>query len=160
MKIIEKWNDKLESQNAADFYNAYLETEKEVYTRILAEKMEALKGTVAELTKNFGMEDWVFAGFMDGINTSLKEPADIENLEEDTLLDLTIDFEKLYYNMINVKAEWLYTLKEWDNILSVDKRAQIKKQHTIDHTAVRDKVGRNDPCPCGSGKKYKKCCGQ
>ena len=29
-------------------------------------------------------------------------------------------------------------------------------------TVVRDipKVGRNDPCPCGSGKKYKKCCGQ
>jgi SEC-C motif-containing protein len=24
----------------------------------------------------------------------------------------------------------------------------------------RDKVGRNDPCPCGSGKKYKKCCGR
>jgi len=21
------------------------------------------------------------------------------------------------------------------------------------------KIGRNDPCPCGSGKKYKKCCG-
>ena len=28
-------------------------------------------------------------------------------------------------------------------------------------TIVRDqpKIGRNDPCPCGSGKKYKKCCG-
>lgn len=26
--------------------------------------------------------------------------------------------------------------------------------------ARADKVGRNDPCPCGSGKKYKKCCGQ
>ena len=26
--------------------------------------------------------------------------------------------------------------------------------------AVSEKVGRNDPCPCGSGKKYKKCCGQ
>ena len=23
----------------------------------------------------------------------------------------------------------------------------------------RNKIGRNDPCPCGSGKKYKKCCG-
>ena len=23
-----------------------------------------------------------------------------------------------------------------------------------------EKIGRNDPCPCGSGKKYKKCCGQ
>ncbi|MBI3980106.1 MAG: SEC-C domain-containing protein, partial [Chloroflexi bacterium] len=22
------------------------------------------------------------------------------------------------------------------------------------------KIGRNDPCPCGSDKKYKKCCGQ
>ncbi|WP_046058749.1 SEC-C metal-binding domain-containing protein, partial [Clostridium sp. IBUN13A] len=25
---------------------------------------------------------------------------------------------------------------------------------------VSNKVGRNDPCPCGSGKKYKKCCGK
>ncbi len=24
---------------------------------------------------------------------------------------------------------------------------------------VENKTGRNDPCPCGSGKKYKKCCG-
>ena len=24
----------------------------------------------------------------------------------------------------------------------------------------REKVGRNDPCPCGSGKKCKKCCGR
>ncbi len=32
----------------------------------------------------------------------------------------------------------------------------------IPETVVRDgpKVGRNDQCPCGSGKKYKKCCGQ
>jgi hypothetical protein len=27
-------------------------------------------------------------------------------------------------------------------------------------TGAESKVGRNDPCPCGSGKKYKKCCGQ
>lgn len=26
-------------------------------------------------------------------------------------------------------------------------------------TVKRDKTGRNDPCPCGSGRKYKKCCG-
>ena len=31
------------------------------------------------------------------------------------------------------------------------KKAPVKKT---------EKVGRNDPCPCGSGKKYKKCCGQ
>ncbi len=27
-------------------------------------------------------------------------------------------------------------------------------------TARSDKIGRNQPCPCGSGKKYKKCCGK
>jgi len=28
-----------------------------------------------------------------------------------------------------------------------------------DAAAAARKVGRNDPCPCGSGRKYKKCCG-
>jgi uncharacterized protein YchJ len=106
------------------------------------------------------MEDWVFAGFIDGINTSLKEKADVEALESDTILDCEIDFHKLYLQYANAKAQWLYTLDEWDGIMSKEERADIKKQFTIDHTAVRDKVGRNDPCPCGSGKKYKKCCGQ
>jgi hypothetical protein len=40
-----------------------------------------------------------------------------------------------------------------------DERLQAKINNP--ETAVRsqDKIGRNDPCPCGSGKKYKKCCG-
>ena len=33
------------------------------------------------------------------------------------------------------------------------------KPRTVRKT-VAQKVGRNDPCPCGSGKKYKKCCGR
>ena len=34
--------------------------------------------------------------------------------------------------------------------------------HVIGRTVVRSgqKIGRNDPCPCGSGKKYKHCCGR
>lgn len=35
---------------------------------------------------------------------------------------------------------------------------EIKKQVTVKNT--EKKVGRNDPCPCGSGKKYKNCCGK
>jgi hypothetical protein len=35
--------------------------------------------------------------------------------------------------------------------------SQDSKQNAI--TAVSEKIGRNEPCPCGSGKKYKKCCG-
>ena len=33
--------------------------------------------------------------------------------------------------------------------------SQIEGKNT-----TQKKVGRNDPCPCGSGKKYKKCCGK
>jgi preprotein translocase subunit SecA len=32
-------------------------------------------------------------------------------------------------------------------------------QGPVQQVVRGDKVGRNDPCPCGSGKKYKKCCG-
>ncbi|MBO8093926.1 MAG: SEC-C domain-containing protein, partial [Prosthecochloris sp.] len=38
-----------------------------------------------------------------------------------------------------------------------------KSDNTLKKEPVKrqgDKIGRNDPCPCGSGKKYKKCCGQ
>ncbi|MBO4229401.1 MAG: SEC-C domain-containing protein [Clostridia bacterium] len=35
--------------------------------------------------------------------------------------------------------------------------SEQKKQPV--RNAATKKVGRNDPCPCGSGKKYKKCCG-
>jgi preprotein translocase subunit SecA len=37
--------------------------------------------------------------------------------------------------------------------------AQQATRTVVAPRSVGDKVGRNDPCPCGSGKKYKKCCG-
>lgn len=38
---------------------------------------------------------------------------------------------------------------------------EVQENHKNVETVKRDheKIGRNDPCPCGSGKKYKKCCG-
>ncbi|MBR3997929.1 MAG: SEC-C domain-containing protein [Clostridia bacterium] len=40
--------------------------------------------------------------------------------------------------------------------------AELKKEMPTNSPAPakKVKVGRNDPCPCGSGKKYKKCCGK
>jgi len=40
---------------------------------------------------------------------------------------------------------------------AVQSDASLQKSKTV---SVEKKVGRNDPCPCGSGKKYKKCCGR
>ena len=69
--------------------------------------------------------------------------------------------EKLYYNMVGAKAEWLYKLPQWDSILTEEKRKELYKAQKASTTIVKGpKVGRNDPCPCGSGKKYKKCCGR
>jgi preprotein translocase subunit SecA len=36
---------------------------------------------------------------------------------------------------------------------------KVPQQSPVALPRTEDKVGRNDPCPCGSGKKYKKCCG-
>ncbi len=39
-------------------------------------------------------------------------------------------------------------------------RKQTSKRRQVKKPEIEEKVGRNDPCPCGSGKKFKKCCGQ
>ena len=49
--------------------------------------------------------------------------------------------------------------KEQEMLMSHGESAGgASRQKTVRRQA--DKVGRNDPCPCGSGKKYKKCCGK
>ena len=48
----------------------------------------------------------------------------------------------------------LYRSKAFSNTLGIIEEEENRPKIEIDH-----KIGRNDPCPCGSGKKYKKCCG-
>jgi uncharacterized protein YecA (UPF0149 family) len=62
--------------------------------------------------------------------------------------------------MHSAKADWLYNLPQWDDILEAEKRKEIAKKQRLSGTVIKAREpGRNDPCPCGSGKKYKKCCG-
>lgn len=99
-------------------------------------------------------------GFLDGINESLNETLDLESMDESTTVHLDIDLEKLFYNMLDAKADYLYELPQWDAIFSDDKRKEIRKAFNNSKTVRSEvRIGRNDPCPCGSGKKYKKCHG-
>ena len=41
----------------------------------------------------------------------------------------------------------------------VQRQGASSNQQQRQPISVGEKIGRNDPCPCGSGKKYKKCCG-
>ena len=122
---------------------------------------EVVKGTVKELADKFGITVMTMIGFLDGINDSLVEPNPIEEMTEDTVVNLGFDKALLYKNMIAAEADWLYNLTEWDAIFDEDTKKALYKEQKSSTTIVKDAmVYPNDPCPCGSGKKYKKCCGK
>ena len=85
----------------------------------------------------------------------------LDTVEEDTVVSLAFDKERLYKNMVAAKADWLYELPQWDEIFTPEKRKELYLEQKKSGTVVKaKKIGRNDPCPCGSGKKYKYCCGK
>ncbi|HYF84362.1 MAG TPA: preprotein translocase subunit SecA [Clostridia bacterium] len=72
-------------------------------------------------------------------------------------------FVELIQNIKEDTVRFIYNI----NTSNLPKREQVAEPVVTNHEeGVRkpivkeDKIGRNDPCPCGSGKKYKKCCGQ
>ena len=166
MALLEQWqtlayNQEQDRNSLQNFWNVYFEKEKNAYASILKEPDKELKGTVQELADHFGFDLMTMTGFLDGINDSLKNPNPLETMEADTVVSLDYDTEKLYYNMVGAKADWLYNLPQWDHLLSEERRKELYKEEHASHTIVKGpKIGRNDPCPCGSGKKYKKCCGR
>ena len=135
--------------------------EKGVYEKLLEDPDTEVKGTVKELAEKYGLSVMEMTGFLDGINDSLAEPNPIEEMEEDTVVSLRFDKEKLYKNMVDAKADWLYNLPQWEKIFDEEKRKELYLEQKKSGTIVKGaKIGRNDPCPCGSGKKYKHCCGK
>ena len=164
--LLEQWKD-IAYDESADratlqrFWGTYFQIEKEIYEQLLSNPDEEVKGTVKELAEKYGQEVLTMVGFLDGINDSLKNPNPIEEMEADTVVSLDYDKEKLYYNMVAAKADWLYGLEQWDALLTPERRKELYKEQRSSTTVVKPpKIGRNDPCPCGSGKKYKKCCGR
>ncbi len=165
MGLLQDWREyaygvDINSKAGKAIWDKYFKEEKAVYEQLLANPSDVVSGTVKELADKYGMEVQYMVGFLDGINDSLKEPNPIEDMTQDTVVKLDMDLEKLYYNMVEAKAEWLYELPAWNTLLSVERRKELYLQQKKSGTIVKEKkIGRNDPCPCGSGKKYKKCCG-
>ncbi len=163
MSLYQEWVDLYEGQTNETFqkfWNEYSAAETKIYTELLSSPDKKYEGVVKEKAEALDIDVKIFMGFLDGINDSLRESLDIENIEPDSEFSLDVDLEKLYFNMLDAKADYLYTLPQWDAILTEEKRAEITKAFKKSKTVVKEvRIGRNDPCPCGSGKKYKKCCG-
>ena len=166
MTLLEQWrsiayNEQANPRELQKFWERYFEKEKTVYEQLLAEPDTEVKGTVKQLADKYGLEVMAMTGFLDGIDESLVTPNPIETMDEDTEVSLKFDKVSLYKNMVKAKADWLYNLPQWDAIFTEEERkALYKEQKSSTTIRVGKKVGRNEPCPCGSGKKYKYCCGR
>ena len=167
MALLETWRnlaygDGLDDKKKEELWAGYFQIEKGIYEQILSNPTEVVEGTVKELAEKYNTEILIMTGFLDGINESLKGYENqIEAMDENTVVKIEIDPEKLYWNMVEAKADWLYNLPQWDAILTPEKRKELYRNQKASGTVRNEqKIYPNDPCPCGSGKKYKKCCGK
>ena len=166
MALLKQWTDMAYSETAnknelQKLWTDYFQKERDIYAELLKNPDEEVKGTVKGLAEKYNVDLMTMVGFLDGINDSLKEKNPIDTMEEDTEVSLGFDKELLYKNMVAAGADWLYGLKEWEEIFDEDKRKELYKEQKNSRTVKNEmKIYPNDPCPCGSGKKYKKCHGK
>lgn len=163
MSLYESWFKKAYTSDGKIndiLWNDFTPKEQKIYENILSNKREKIEGSIKDLAKEFDMTPEYFIGFIDGINDTQTEKINMETLEENSNICLNINFEVLYKKMVEYKADHLYNLDAWKNIFTEEELKKLYKGQKSSRTFVRDeKIERNDPCPCGSGKKYKKCCG-
>ncbi len=164
MTLLNEWEELTQTQTKEsfpDFWKEYCDAEAAIYADVLSNSDGSYSGKLGEMAEKYNVRPVIFMGFLDGIQDSLNKPFDLKDFDEESEFDLDIDFEKLLFNMHKADAKHLYGLEEWNKVFDEDKQEEIAKQYKKSKTVVKPKkIGRNDPCPCGSGKKYKHCCGR
>lgn len=163
---IQEWNDLFKDQATQEKnmvqIDLYYKLEEAAYKTILQDPTKTWQGSAGDLAAGLGFKDnlVIFAGFLEGLNPSLKSQIDLEAMTDETNIKLDIDFDQLFLAMHDAKADWLYGIKAWDQVISPERQQSMLYEWRQSKQARVEKIGRNDPCPCGSGKKYKKCCGK
>lgn len=81
--------------------------------------------------------------------------------------DVAFDSPQSARRMTKALCEWLYSIRRWSEFGYSRKERQLPNDQNeyiayenLNHKQSIIKIYPNDPCPCGSGKKYKKCCGR
>jgi hypothetical protein len=108
-------------------------------------------------------KDLVFEGLCQQL--ALEGLPEIEEYLMDNPTSYTIEVEKTAYGFYRVMGLEHQELKGWQQYIH-EREEYFKRQRegsnqllTSKPVQNEQKIGRNDPCPCESGKKYKKCCG-
>ena len=143
MNLMEQWrsvayNEATGKEKLQQLWAAYFQEEKEIYAQHLKNPDEVVKGTVKELDDKFKVSLMTMTGFLDGINDSLVEQNPIDDLEEDTQVNLGFDKALLYKNMVAAEADWLYNLEEWNDIFDEETRKELYKEQKSSTTIVKE----------------------
>ena len=144
-----------------------------IYNKVVTDYEEKLEDVPNEVEHEFEKAislRVIDSNWMDHISTMshLREGVGLRGYaNENPLQAYTMEGYQLFDNMMNkINTEISIYLLKSEIRHNTERKAVAKKMITNDgKDAVKvqkksDKVGRNDPCPCGSGKKYKQCCGK
>ena len=142
MNLMEQWrsvayNEATGKEKLQQLWAAYFQEEKEIYAQLLKNPDEVVKGTVKELADKYQVSLMTMTGFLDGINDSLVEKNPLDDLEEDTEVNLGFDKALLYKNMVAAEADWLYNLEEWNAIFDEETRKELYKEQKSSTTIVK-----------------------
>ena len=137
------------------------EIERIVMLKVVDQKWMDHIDSMDELRKGIGLQGW---GQKDPV---VQYRITGTEMFDQMIEDIKVDVVKLLMNLREQKdlrrAETAKITKAaLASLNSVDGGQSAIKNPDVNKTVVREmpKVGRNDPCPCGSGKKYKNCCGK
>ena len=105
MGLLKDWRDHAyglddRTPEGKRFWLNYFQVEKGIYEQILSDPKTVVSGTVKELAEKYDTTIELITGFLDGIDESLKESNNLEEIEEDSKVTLDIDLEKLYMAMV------------------------------------------------------------
>ena len=158
--------------------NEYAEITKDKITEILTKRMEEVYSAREE---QFGSEIMrelervallrnVDLKWMDHIDamSDLKQGIHLRSYaQHDPVIEYRIEGFDMFDQMIEAIREDTVKMLMTVRVKAAPQREQVavpveaSNDGSVSATVVRkNKVGRNDPCPCGSGKKYKHCCGR
>lgn len=129
----------------------FREVERVVLLQVVDEKWMDHIDAMDQLKRGIGLRAM---GNEDPVRAYNNEGYDMFELMNDSIRRDTI---RLLYHVVN--PERMERKRVAKNISAVggSDSSEAKKGKTV--VRKGEKIGRNDPCPCGSGKKYKKCCG-
>ena len=133
MSIYQEWMELAQDQARSQkdnnlFWQQYFDDEKELYKVLLRDHDTTYFGAFDTLADGFEWDHRYFIGFLDGINSSLKTPIVLEDVDHDTEITLDIDFEPRHV---------IYIAAHQVGGLAADARQRGQRLYRVrDHAAV------------------------